>query len=277
MAFWQRSKPFFVDKPIVAFPQNVSAPFSVTLNAVDFGLNYTDFPEEPSKKSYPGGHFIVKETVTVSSSTNTYYRFLPAAKITAIQRAAYTSGGGGNTFTPSPIKVTVERTYPFTLTRDENKPFAIVNFLGGNLYEKYTLADCLELTAINYSTGELTFREVYEGLNVFTGQSAGNALTLSGASVQNYYLIRQDYLRRVLVRPAPSSITGNDAVPYYQYELLTQNILGVHEHALDFTDAPTLDVAVITKAAGVYAQNLPYKDPELLYAFQQSLNPRESF
>ena len=281
MAFWNRSKPYFVDKPIVAFTTGVEAPFSVTLQSLDFGLNYTDFPEEPSKKSYPGGHFIVKETETTTSGSSTYYRFLPAAKITSVELAVSNNMGI--------VTFTAERVYQFTEHRDKpNTPFqnsdrlfSVVNFINGELKEVYTYHNLLALQSIDYRNKKITFIDT-----VFDSDALNSGIasflnttysTNSPLSLQNYYLIRAGYLRPIVQRPMSGTPQAGVQEIYYQMELLTSSILGIHEHSLDFTDVPTIDVAVISKAAGVYANNLPYHDPQLLYAFQSTLNPRTSF
>lgn len=279
MAFWNRSKSYFVDKPIVAFPNNVEAPYSVTLQAVDFGLNYTDFPDEPSKKSYPGGHFIVREKTNTNSF---YYRFLPATKVNTIQLIKYQEGAN----VTGRVIINATIVYQFTNTRDLDQQFHLVKFINNSTAEVYSYG-ALTLKEIDYKNRKLILQD--NGVDFTAGNNTGivpfadssgsypanpgDAPTTLGLG-HHFSLIRSNYLRPIVRRPY---IQGADTNIYYQTELMITNILGIHEHSLDFTDIPTVDVAVISRAAGIYANNLPYSDPDLLSAFQTSLNPRVKF
>lgn len=56
-----------------------------------------------------------------------------------------------------------------------------------------------------------------------------------------------------------------------------EDILGVHEHSLDFEERPIQNIAVISKAHGVYKTSLPVVDAQLEEYFRSSLNIREKF
>lgn len=55
------------------------------------------------------------------------------------------------------------------------------------------------------------------------------------------------------------------------------SILGVHERSLDFDQRPRQNIAVISKAAGVYRNSLPVIDSHLEEVFRDRLNIRVKF
>lgn len=55
------------------------------------------------------------------------------------------------------------------------------------------------------------------------------------------------------------------------------DILGIHEHSLDFELRPIQNIAVISKASGVYEGSLPFIDAHLREYFRDRLNIRTKF
>jgi len=55
------------------------------------------------------------------------------------------------------------------------------------------------------------------------------------------------------------------------------SILGVHEHSLDFYERPRQNIALISRAAGLYRNSLPHIDAHLEEIFRDRLNIRVKF
>lgn len=225
MAYWIRSKPYEVDKPIVAFADNVSVPYSVMLSANGLAANYHDFTPSDHKKTYPAGLFIYRE----SDGT---HRFLPFVKV--VEQVSASSG----TYV---FKVT--NGYVLTWAKDHNKKFALVPINSEEDHSKKPASEVPLLTLTNLDHFNHNF--------TFTHDTSSAAM--------------------------PTTIPENTyALKLYQ-GFDSSNILGVYEHAVDFTYAPTANIAVVSKAAGVYKDNLPYTDAFIEEYFRSTLNIRDMF
>ncbi len=243
MAYFRFQDTYKVDKPIIAFAEGVSAPFSVTLKASDYGLNYTDGID--GKKYFPAGHFIYRD----SDGNN---KILPRTLITNI-----TNNQVGTT-----MNLTIEVKLPYLFKQGQLVYLVAVPKPGttppsanpSNLVVPTVPCFVAQLNNIGWIN--------------YDQKLLGTTVTPISDTVQTFideYIPDNDYV----------CFLTSETVPSVAFTT-SENILGVVPYSIDLESGPTTNVAVVNKAGGVYMNALPHVDPLLQYNLK-SLNIKEKF
>jgi hypothetical protein len=238
MAYFRFQDTYKVDKPIIAFAEGVSAPFSVTLKASDYGPNYTDGID--GKKYFPAGHFIYRD----SDGNN---KILPRTLITNLI----------NDRVDITMNLTIEVKLPYLF-----KVGQFVYIVAVPKPDPNTITTALVLQPV---TGFFAELDNIDWIN-YEERLLGITVTSSTAETFiNAYISNNNYV----------CFLTSEKVPSIGFTT-SENILGVVPYSIDLESGPTTNVAVVNKAGGVYSKALPHVDPLLQYNLK-SLNIKEKF
>lgn len=271
MPYLNHGLPIGVDKAIFAFTTGNKHPYSVTMTNDYIGLN------SEGKKAVPGGLF-----VTEVGNGNTY-RFLPRATVTqAITTSLdYFKMTPFNIFVPGDVLYILEpyvtltvtaasATQTQTLTLDgrtatsiapSNVPSEVAAQIAADFNRAPYVSDRLYFTAtgavVYISSKDNTLPTISEGGTV-TATLSGTTLAVNTTPIGTIKTINAEtgvvYLEAV----------GGVAVPVgMRIGVPVNKVLGLHSHAIDFTNAPSKDIAVCNESRGVRIQFLPYYDADL--------------
>ena len=285
MSFWNIQRPFNQDKPVIG-SHFFSAEKSVTLSATYVGLN------EYGVKAVPAGLFIAnvggvdrflpRDTVrttalTSSSSTvvkvnypelfqagDVLYALEPEGLVTA---AATWAAGDTATIRFSEPSLGIDVSYTHTqvganLAALDDEIVAALN-LSTNPLAKYARFEVGTAGQIKIFSKGLVFtisvssQTAGDGTLVATTQLA-SAPRLIG-TVSNV-----DYANKELDLVAASTVS---LAAGGQLGTLTQEIYGLYNHSVDFTDRPLCTLKAIDRCDRVYTTALPYFDHQLMARF----------
>lgn len=194
MAYWNRQDIFTADKPIIAFPDGVAAPYSVNLAASTFGYDTS------LKKTFTAGYFIAR--------IGTTYRLLPRALATAA------------TTTSSPTVVVADAT-PFVVGD------VLTTFDSTDAAPTYTSIGTI--SAINYATKTITL-----GANAAAAVANGAGVGVEVDEVIGVYPHSQNFDNKPVAQIAVVNKAKGVyklALPYIDQELLTS--FGLHLNIRD--------------------------------------------
>lgn len=281
MPYWNHSKPYTVDKAIVAFNDYVETPISVTVNDSYVSLN------SENKKTLPAGLFI--------SKIGNIARPLPRAKVTS----SFSTGSKTGTVTPSQVFVTGDVLYLM-------EPYAAVTIAGTWVVNDIIVIriNGSELTHTVSSTNTTTIasavaNDINSGiLSAFVKcipvDNVLNLYATDGTSLYSIAVNKTSTAGTVTVAGSATTLNysntavgtiasvGNNGVITLENNataalpvgasvgVRVTEILGLHDHAIDFTDAKSRDLNCIT-AGRIYENSLPYIDGNIKAMFPKML------
>lgn len=274
MAYWNRQNAYSIDKPIVAFPDGIETPHSLTVTDT-FLTAASD-----SRKTLPAGFFVAK----VGSD----YRFLPRATVTvaATTGAATISVAYPEVLVAGDVLSIVEPSAYITLAGTWGTGETLVVTVGGSSYTYTSGAAGVTDAAVATATAA--------GIN---SSAVLNQVVTAIASGDQLHLYSKDGTTQHTLAVSETAASGTATIANSQTRLapgvaigtislvntttkivtLTANasnpvpigahvgvavddILGVYVHSIDFTNKPRSNIAVVSGAHGVYKNALPYHD-----------------
>lgn len=274
MAYWNRQNAYTIDKPIVAFPDGIETPHSVTVT--DTYLTAAS----DGRKTLTAGFFVAQ----VGSN----YRFLPRATVTtaASTGAATVSVAYPEVFVAGDVLTIVEPSAYITLTGTWNSGETLLITIGGTTYT-YTSGSA-GVTAAAVATAAATAINANAVLSQLVIAIANGAelhlyskdgflqhsLTVSETAASGTATIANSQTRLVpgvavgtisLVNTTTKVITltasASNPVPVGAHiGVAVNDILGVYVHSIDFYQQPQHNISPVTGAHGIYKNALPYHD-----------------
>lgn len=285
MSYWNVQKPFAQDKPIVG-SVHFNAEKSVGVTATEVSLN------EDNVKAVPAGLFLAK----VAGID----RFLPRTQL----KTAVTNAGGDvnlsvnipQVFIPGDVLYKVEPQGLITLSNSwaANDTVRVIlrqDSLGINVEYTHTQVganlaalDDEIVTALNLATNPLSNYARFEvgGTGEIAIQSKGLDFELSviattagdgAAAVTTQVSAVPVLVGTVASVDGPNSrlvltaATAIDLAVGARIGTLTEEIYGLYNHSIDFTDRPRCVIKAIDRCDRIYAQALPYLDDQLVARF----------
>lgn len=271
MPYFNHGFPVGVDKAIFAFTTGNRHPYSVTMTDEFIGLN------AEGKKAVPGGLFVAE----IEDGNN--YRFLPRATVTQEITTAldYFKMTPYNIFVPGDVLYILEPYVTLTVTAataaqtqtltldgrtatsiaPSNVPAEVAAQIAKDFNNAPYVSDKLKFTAagavVYITSKDNSLPTISEGGTV-TATLSATTLAVNATAIGTIKTIDSPtgtvYLEAV----------GGVAVPVgMRIGVPVNRVLGLHSHAIDFTTAPSKDIAVCNRSRGVRIQFLPYFDGDL--------------
>lgn len=275
MGYWNQQSPYTIDKAIIAFADDISTPYSVTVNATDISA------DSASRKALPAGLFVAQ----VGNSV----RFLPRGTVSA---AFSTGAATGTVSTPANVFIPGDVLYIV-------QPYAAVT-VAGTWATNDTATVTINGIAVTVTAGSSTLATVASNIAAaINANAAASQIVTAVASAAKVYILANDGTSLYSIAAAETTagdgtatvdgsatalaynntavgtvltvaastgvitLTGNAgvAVPVgLAVGVRVSQIFGVYPHSIDFTDQPTKDIAPVYSCRGVYKDALPYFD-----------------
>lgn len=285
MPYWNQQPPYVTDKAIIAFADGVQTPISLTIGDEFITAGATT----AGRKTVPAGLFVAK---TFSGA----FRFLPRVKaLTSSLLSATLSVNPAYLLVPGDVITALQFRHGFTLTGTfavgESLDIVLNNSLTKIVFTSAGLPIAAVIESINNSALSDTITAIAGGTGevVLLGNKLGISFSLAvadnsttgtitaGSAITGY----QPIGTVISVAPSTNTVVLAAASAFNVFAgmslgVITQEVLGLYTHSIDFTNAPSKDLAICIGANGVYKTCLPYIDEDLLIQFS-ALNIRDKF